>query len=207
LNAGPVQIAGGILREVPVVLATDLPERPPVDAKALVRQIELRSAPAPVTAQVQSSNTLFSSFNYTGEGTGGGEVDAEADLLAYSDNALLYLSELPQLLDGSRLIRTASKDNTYWANDYIVATAGCPLTLYVAHDPRAAKPSWLSDYQATGQNIMVNTQRLQLYSVALAKDATIRIPGNSDQGKARPSAYNLILFAKPAKLEPKLSQK
>jgi beta-galactosidase len=207
LNSAPVPTADGILRDAPVVFARDLPEPPPIDAAALARQIELRLAPTPVLAQVQSSNTLFSSFNYTGEGVGGGEVEAVPDLLAYSDNALLYLSELPPLLNGARLIRTASKDNTYWANDYIVATTARPLTLYVAHDPRAPKPSWLAGYQATSESVLVNTQRLQLYAMNLAKDATVRIPGNADQGKARPTAYNLILFAKPAKPGPKLSQK
>jgi hypothetical protein len=80
------------------------------------------------------------------------------------------------------------------------------LTLYVAHDSRVPKPAWLADYQATGQDVLVNTQRLQLYALSLAKDATIRITGNADQGKSKPAAYNLILFAKPAKPEPKLSQ-
>jgi len=206
LSTGPIQIAGGIQRELPTILAAELPERPSVDAVALAWQIKLRSAAAPVTAQAKSNNLLFSSFNYTGEGTGGGEVADVLDALAYSDNALLYLTKLPSLLDGACLIRTASKDNTYWANDYIVATTARPLTLYVAHDSRAPKPSWLADYKATGQDILVNTQRLQLYAMNLGKDATIRIPGNSDQGKAKPSAYNLILFAKPAKPEPKFSQ-
>jgi beta-galactosidase len=207
LDSAPVTIVDGILRQTPAVLPAQVPAARPLDAVALVRQIELRAAPAAVAVSTKPGKMLFASFNYTGEGVGGSEVERAQDALAYTDSAVLYLTQLPALLDGARLIRTASKDNTYWANDYIVATTACPLTLYVAHDPRGPKPSWLADYLATGQDVSVNTQRLRLYAINLAKDATIRIPGNADQGKAKSSAYNLILFAKPAKPEPKFSQK
>lgn len=200
-------ITDGIMREAPAVFAKELPPSCPVDAAALARQIELRSTLAPGLGKLQRSDTLFSTFNYTGEGSGGGEVEASPEALAYSDDALLYLRKVPPLLRGARLIRTASKDNIYWANDYIVATTACPLTLFVAHDPRAPKPSWLDAYQRTSDDVMVNTQRLQLYALNLAKDATVRIPGNTDQGKANSSALNLILFAALAKPEPRVGQK
>ncbi|MGN6555541.1 MAG: glycoside hydrolase family 2 protein, partial [Verrucomicrobiota bacterium] len=206
LNSAPIAMADGIMRAVPAVFAKELPGPCPVDAAALARQIEHRLASAPVLGKSQRSNTLFSTFNYTGEGTGGGEVEAAPEALAYSDDALLYLRKVPSLLRGARLIRTASKDNTYWANDYIVATTACPLTLFVAHDPRAPKPSWLGAYQPTSEDVMVNTQRLQLYALKLAKDAIVRIPGNTDQGEANGSALNLILFAAPAKPDPSVSQ-
>jgi beta-galactosidase len=201
----PVHLTDGLVEDAPAVFPTTLPPRPELNARDLARQIELKTNPPASAGHPEHSRNLFSMFSYTGDGVGGGEVEATPGALAYSDDALLLLGAVPSLLEGARLIRTASKDNTYWANDYIVATAGEPLTLFVAHDPRVSRPAWLNSYEETHEEIMVNGNRLLLYALKLSADDTIRIPGNADQGKARSSALNLILFAVPARLEARTS--
>lgn len=61
----------------------------------------------------------------------------------------------------------------------------------------AAKPSGMTAYQTASEVVLANTQRLQLHAMKLAKDATIRIPGNTGPGKAKSLALNLIFSPRP----------
>jgi beta-galactosidase len=119
-------------------------------------------------------------------------------VLAYSDDALLYLDSVPKSLEGARLIRTANGDRKYWANDYIVATAARDLDFFVAHDDAAPRPKWLEQYQPTGDRMVVKNRKLTVFVQRLKQGASVRISGNVDQGKKIGSALNLILFARPA---------
>jgi hypothetical protein len=51
-----------------------------------------------------------------------------------------FIKEVPEFLKDSTVIRTAKADAGYWAADYIQATAGKELDLYVAHDQKAEVP-------------------------------------------------------------------
>ena len=92
--------------------------------------------------------------------------------------------------------RTALKDNTYWANDYIVATAARDLEVFIARDPKVPAPDWLADYQAAKGKVKVNGRTLSLHKQRLKKGDVLRIPGNADQGKAVKAGLNLIIFAR-----------
>jgi beta-galactosidase len=118
-------------------------------------------------------------------------------VLAYSDDALLYLDSVPESLRGARLIRTANGDRKYWANDYIVATAARDLDLFVAHDDAAPLPKWLQNFKPNGEKVEVKGRKLALYVQRLKQGTPLRISGNVDQGKPVGSALNLILFARP----------
>lgn len=120
------------------------------------------------------------------------------EMLAYSDDAVVHIAEVPDYLKDSQVIRTAKEDTAYWANDYIVATAGEDLELYVAHDPKVPLPQWLKDYEKTGDKVKLNRGVLDLYKTRLAKDEGLQISGNADQGKSKKRSFNIILFCKPA---------
>ena len=119
------------------------------------------------------------------------------EMLPYSDEARIYIKEVPNYLKDSQVIRTAKNDSAYWANDYIVATAGRDLEFFVAHDPKAPLPSWLREYRKTGDEVQLNRGTLQLYTKRLTKSESLQIPGNADQAKGRESHLNMILFCKP----------
>ncbi len=197
LTSTPVELTGGVSKVLPVVFETSLPERPEIDATKLAELTELRNAPPVALAQTPESDRMFSMFAYTGNGLGGIENSFSAEMLAFSDDARIFIKEIPEFLKDSQVIRTAKGDSAYWANDYIVATAGQELDLYVAHDRKAPVPEWLKEYKKTGDKVKLNRGTLLLYTKRLAKDESLRIPGNADQGKGKKSNLNMILFCKP----------
>jgi beta-galactosidase len=196
LNSLPAPQLGGIAGSFPARYPAELPARLAIAAAALADQITARNAPP--SAPVATTDRLFSTFAYTGDGAGGVEDKLAEGVLAYSDDALLYLDSVPKSLQGARLIRTANEDRKYWANDYIVATAGRDLDFFVAHDDAAPRPKWLAQYQPNGDSVEVKGRKLTLYVQRLKQGTSVRISGNVDQGKKSGSALNLILFARPA---------
>lgn len=190
-------INGGFLASMPARFQAQLPPRPVVDGQALLAQLAEKDGPSPVPPQTGAANRLFSTFAYTGEGGGGAVEKLNGGVLAYSDDALLYINDVPDSLADAYLIRTANRDRNYWANDYIVATAACELDLFVAHDAVAPRPEWLKSFQPNGDIVEVNGHEIPLRMKRFKPGATIRIPGNVDQGRNPGKAYNLILFARP----------
>lgn len=203
---------GGLVRGAPVRYpAETLGSRPVLNATVFADQIAKRDQ-SPASPVVGSSDRLFTTFAYTGVGGGGPEEQFNAGELAYTDDALRYLDFVPPSLVGSRIIRTANKDRKYWANDYIVATVGRDLDLYVAHDATAPRPAWLNHFKPCGESVVVKERRyttagepikaegrkLTLYVRRLKQGDQIKISGNLDQGASAGSALNLILFARPA---------
>ena len=160
-------------------------------------QAKLREATPQVQSPNGNTNRLFSTFAYTGEGAGGDEDKLAAGVLAYTDDALLYLDRIPDSLAGASLIRTANADRNYWANDYIVATTASDLDLFVAHDSDAPLPVWLRDFRRQDEFVEVKGRKLTLYQKFLTSETRLRIPGNVDRGQAAGNRYNLILFARP----------
>ncbi|MEY4386345.1 MAG: hypothetical protein RLY20_1628, partial [Verrucomicrobiota bacterium] len=149
---------------------------------------------------------LFSTFSYTGEGAGGGEDKLAAGVLAYTDDALLYLDQIPDCLAGASLIRTANADRNYWANDYIVAISACELDLFVAHDNVAPRPEWLAGFRPHAGAVEVNGHKLSLFVQRLKSGSSIQISGNQDRAQVAGKAYNLILFARRVSASPATTQ-
>ena len=198
LESQPIQLQGGLLETLPATYPPTLPPRPAVDGSALTALAVARNQPPPAPAAAHPSDQLFSTFAYTGNGPGGLESPLTPDILAYSDDAVLYLLSYPESLAGARIIRTANSDRAYWANDYIVATAARDLDVFIAHDPKVPLPGWLKDYQLVEGKLKVNNAPLSLYKLRLKKDDVLRVPGNADQGKPVKSGMNLIIFARAA---------
>ena len=196
LESQPVQLHGGSLETMPATYPPTLPPRPAIDDSALTALTVARALPPPAPAAADPSDQWFSTFAYTGNGPGGLETPLTPDILAYSDDAVLYLLSYPESLAGARIIRTANSDRAYWANDYIVATAARDLDVFIAHDPKVPLPGWLKDYQPVEGKVKVNDASLSLYKLRLKKDDVLRVPGNADQGQAVKSGLNLIIFAR-----------
>lgn len=190
---------GGLATVFPARSVPALSRAPVLDAAAVTANFQRRYEPRLPLAGAVAREPLLSSYAYTGDGPGDAEVPLEGASLAYTDNALNYLDELPASLraPGTRILRTALKDRAYWANDYIVGSAGRALTLYVAHDERVPAPTWLGDYRQLEEFVRIEGKKLRLYARPLAKDEAFRISGNADQAKGRADTLNLILFVQP----------
>lgn len=202
LQSKSIDLQNGIAGMMPAILSSSLPStRPSINGEDLEQLAKLRDAPPVVVAEIAPTDRMFSTFAYTGDGVGGMEDPLSNEMLAYSDDARILVKSVPEMLDGTRVIRTANGDSAYWANDYIVATAAKDLDFFVAHDPKVPTPDWLKEYTKTGEKVALNRGSLTLYKKRLAKDESLRIPGNADQGKGRKSAWNMILFCKPASVE------
>lgn len=197
LSSQPVELLGGILTASPAIYEIPLPPQPEVDATKLSKLTELRNAPPIPLAETTHSNRMFSMFAYTGTGVGGLEAPYRHEMPPYSDEARIYIAEVPDYLSDSHVIRTAKNDSAYWAADYIVATADQALDLYVAHDAKAPVPGWLGGYKKTGDRVKLNRGTLLVYKKRLARNEEIRITGNADQGEGKSSHLNMILFCKP----------
>jgi beta-galactosidase len=197
LKSLPFAVAGGVAETFSTRFPADLPARPAVDAAALPAMIAARAA-SPATNRVAADNRVFATFAYTGEGAGGAEDKLAANILAYTDDATIYLETVPKSLRGAVIIRTANKDRDYWANDYIVGTAARDLELFVAHDPAAPLPGWLREFRPTGDGVQVKGRSLKLFAQPLKAGASFRISGNVDQGDPVGTALNFILFAWPS---------
>jgi beta-galactosidase len=199
LKTLPIALENGIVDHAPQVLASSLPARPEVDDAALAKLAELRDQPpqTPVTA-ADSKSSFFSSFAYTGDGAGGMEDPVTDGMLAYSDDAVLTLTSIPHRLKDANIVRTASRDRFYWANDYIVGTARRDFELIVAHDPKLKDPEWLKTFKRTGDKLLVNDGPMILYSRTMKAEENLRISGNLDQGVVPKSGLNLLLFCRPS---------
>jgi beta-galactosidase len=186
---------GGLTAESPARYPVKLGAAPVVESAAVAQTFQRRFEPRRPLPGAEGGN-LLSTYAYTGDGIGDAEAPLEGATLAYTDNALNYLDELPARLrvPGTRILRTALKDAAYWANDYIVGSASRDLTLYVAHDERVPVPAWLRDYRRLDEFVIVDGKKLRLHARPLAKDEPFRISGNADQTQGKADTLNLILF-------------
>ena len=69
----------------------------------------------------------------------------QAGAVAYTDRTY-KLSTIPSAINGATFIRTANDDkNAYVANNsFLTFTVNTDAVVYVAHDDRVARPSWLN---------------------------------------------------------------
>jgi beta-galactosidase len=196
LESTPFAVDGGLANVLPAVFESSVAERPEIDAAALTELAELRAQPIDKTLTVDNANRAFSMFTYTGTGLGGNELPFSPEMLAFTDDARIFIKEVPEMLKDSTVIRTAKNDAGYWAADYIAATAGKEMDLYVAHDQKAPVPEWLKSFRKTKDKVRLNRGTMNVFTKRLKADEALRISGNVDQGKKAPR-LNLILFCKP----------
>lgn len=191
-------VAGGLSTEPPVVFDSPLEQtRPEINASELLKLAELRAQPIDKTLSVDNADRAFSMFTYTGTGSGGNELSFSPEMLAFTDDARIFIKEVPDFLTDSTVVRTAKSDAGYWAADYIAATAGKEMDLYVAHDQKAPLPQWLKSFRKMKDKVRLNRGTMNVFTKRLKVDEALRISGNVDQGKKTPK-LNLILFCKPA---------
>ena len=93
----------------------------------------------------------------------------------YGDRVYTWAT-VPSLVSGSQWIRTANLSRTYTSSPLATFSLASPATVYIAFDDRFVKPSWMSGYTDTGQN-MVNSEPVtySLYSSLYSSPQTISL--------------------------------
>jgi hypothetical protein len=98
-------------------------------------------------------------------------------------------------LGGSTYIKTANGDKPSTANPFLTFDVSANVVVYVAHDDKMTnKPSWLTSFSDTGENIGMNTATFSLYAAEFAA-GTVTLGGN--EGDVSSSMYSVVITPAP----------
>jgi chitodextrinase len=116
----------------------------------------------------------------------------------YTDRDYTFQAPLPQSLQGLTYIRTANADKGAAPSDasFLTFDAARDVTVYVAHDDRAAVPAWLGDrFTDTGMDIRDSDALSGTFSVYSAGFAAGRVTLGSNVATAgtQISMYSVIV--------------
>jgi hypothetical protein len=82
----------------------------------------------------------------------------------YIDRSFTYTS-VPASVQGAAYIQTANNDKAATTANFLSFEVNQPVTVQVAHDVRiTTKPSWLSTFTDTGQNLVTSDTTLRLFA-------------------------------------------
>lgn len=109
----------------------------------------------------------------------------------YIDRAYTFAS-VPSIVLNKTYIKTSNDDKLSIGNNFISFTISQPATIYIAHDDMyAVKPSWLSQFNDTGENITGNGT-FSLYSKHFPA-GPVTLGGNTANGQGDNDMYTVII--------------
>lgn len=113
-----------------------------------------------------------------------------------SDGALVYIDRafgyggVPSSLNGATYIKTANDDKSSTGISFLTFDVNQNVTVYVAHDDRIIlKPSWLSSFADTGQDVMISNVTHSLWQKDFLAGAVV-LGGNEGGGN---DMYTIIV--------------
>ncbi len=94
-------------------------------------------------------------------------------------------------------LQTAMDDKRKLGNSFLTFTASRAITVYIGYDTRSPLPLWLSDWEDTGEEIIIDDEMgrywlhlgLRLFKKEFSENATIELGGNENAG----SMYIVLL--------------
>lgn len=99
---------------------------------------------------------------------------------------------IPSTLSGAAYIRTANDDKTSSGNTFLRFSVNRDVAVYVAHDDRiSAKPSWLSGFRDTGDDLTTAAKPMSLYRKRFAAGEVV-LGGNGASSRGT-NQYTVIL--------------
>ena len=111
----------------------------------------------------------------------------------YRDRSYTFTT-VPASLQGAAYIQTANTDKAATNAAFLSFHVNQPVTVYVAHDVRITpKPSWLTTFTNTGQNLVTSDTTLRLFARSFP-GGTITLGGNASGGGS--SMYSVIVQPK-----------
>jgi len=198
LHSLPAQIIGGMSSVLPPTIHPKFPRvRPSHPASESYEQIVGNNKATQVQA-VSQPGRFIKAFSYSGPTSiAHVEINAANDRNAYVDRDFTF-SELPKPLIGADWVQAGDADFHYSALDFVVIGVASGTTLWVAHDDRLPRPSWLtSQFKQTQDSIMLKGKTLSLFRRKAALDETITF-GSNVEDPAIKDALMYIIFAKQA---------
>jgi beta-galactosidase len=189
LESLPVPTTGGFTRAAPAMPAISLPREMP----AMLPDEGPEPQESPASGQ---SGRSISNFSYSGSisiahvesGAGDGKN-------VYVDRDVAF-DGLPSALRGADWVQAAQADALFSALDFIQIAVPSGVTVYVAHDDRLARPSWLlRQFRPTKMSILVSGQPMTVFEHHAGGDESLTLGSNSDVATSvRPNMY--VVFAK-----------
>ena len=119
----------------------------------------------------------------------------------YIDRNYAY-TKVPSAYTGAMMLRTANDDKRATGDSFLSFDVNQPVTVWVAHDMRITdKPSWLSSWTATGENLLTSDATLELFRKDFPT-GTVTLGGNG--GPSVSSMYTLLVAAAGTMEEPEM---
>jgi beta-galactosidase len=186
-----------ILRSLPVTLrdghSAELPALPEVHLEP-----RLARSPAPGTEERQppaaGAGRFVRSFSYSGP-TPGVTVATEAE-----DGKRIYLdrdatfASLPPELRGADYVLAAAADAAYHAVDLMELAVPAGSTVYVAHDDRIERPTWLTrQFRQTDLRLSIGGNTLTVFERAAVAAESLTLGANGEHPRA--AAHMYVVFA------------
>jgi hypothetical protein len=118
--------------------------------------------------------------------------------LVYTDRSYSY-SQIPVELQGANYIQTPNDDKAVSVSNLLTLIASQAVTVYVGHDDRVSpKPDWLSEFGATGLQVVtqdLQTQTYTLYAKTFDAGSIVLGPNQSNSASSDASMYFVIVRA------------
>ncbi len=139
-------------------------------------------------------------FSYSGPtGTVCVQENAREGAKIYADRDFLFKS-LPDLLKGCDWIQTANADKLYSAEDLIELAAGGDSVIYVAHDDRLPRPSWLQRlFTPTEISLAVEGKTMKLFERHIRSGESLTLGSNTEDRRLK-SCNMYVVFVKRVEL-------
>ncbi|HBP86494.1 MAG TPA: hypothetical protein DD706_02220, partial [Nitrospiraceae bacterium] len=152
-----------------------------------------QSGSGTVTPPPPASASSSSSLGISNLSVASGQAYVAASSLqagskVYIDRAYTFRT-VPSNLQGAAYIQTANNDKTATTAAFLSFRVSQPVSVYVAHDERHPRPSWLNAFANTGTNLVTSDTTLSLF-VRTFPAGTITLGGNASSGG---SMYSVIV--------------
>lgn len=171
LKSEEISLQGGLTQQMPQVYEVE-PEAEPLP-------VHIPKMPKYIPG-VTDKSEVFRKFSYTGDSPAMLRTNVHWGKKAYTDLQYNY-TVIPRYLVGAEYIRMPNSDSRYWARDLLQFIAGEDMIVYVGHDDRVPRPSFLiEEFDDTGDDFMLGDVSMSLFKKEAQKGESIVMAGNSD---------------------------
>ncbi len=196
LRSAPFSAENGLTEIAPAMVS------PPVLAAAPPHNrftLAVAAAPRGRSASKWAGRSVMA-FSYSGPSSNLVHVETAArdNCCVYVDSETLF-EQLPAPLQGADWVQAANHESQYQAVDLMQLGVAGNSTVWIAHDDRLARPSWLvSQFRAAGMHLLVNGHSLSLFTRPIAAEASLTLGSNTDQAGAG-DAQMYVVFVTSAR--------
>jgi beta-galactosidase len=141
-----------------------------------------------------TTSRLVTSFSYSGPASGVHvEPGAENGKKIYLDNDARFAG-LPAALGGGDFIQAANADRLYSAVDLMEIAVRAGSTVFVAHDDRLPRPSWLTQqFQPTASSLVVEGKPMKIFQHQTEKEESLTLGSNAEIPGAASNMYIVVV--------------